>query len=155
MLVGFQFCCSLCHVFWLSDLLNWCCFLIHSMPLLFFSSELPCSWILDLPKVSILSNHRTKRSERFEEFGQKCSRHRLMTITCQSSRYLCYSILKYFQRPVKHMAWPGNRGDSVPFDCIDLDHVAYFILTNSAGLHFICGIDEGEPNHQPWIKSKL
>ena len=92
MLVGFQFCCSLCHVFLLPDLLNWCCFLIHSTPLFFFSSELPCSWILDLPKVSILSNHRTKRSERFEEFGQKCSRHRLMTTTCHSSRYLCYSI---------------------------------------------------------------
>lgn len=33
------------------------------------------------------------------------------------------------------MTWRQRSGDSVPFDCIDLDHVAYFILTNSAGLH--------------------
>ena len=33
------------------------------------------------------------------------------------------------------MTWKQRSGDSVPFDCIDLDHVAYFILTNSAGLH--------------------
>ena len=51
-----------------------------------------CTTPAALIKFSILSNHRTKHSERFEEFGQKCSRHGLMTTTRHSSRYLCYSI---------------------------------------------------------------
>ena len=61
------------------------------------------------------------------------------------------SLLQYYLETgeTHGMTWKQRSGDSVPLDCIDLDHVAYFILTNSAGLHFICGIDEGEPNHQP------